>query len=116
MIQNLSIKIADLEKDKESSSSRKTFKPFFKKRDESGSPQPPTQSSFVLNFTEVGMENFCTFHQEPYSKKIFPWWINSMTLVMNQILDTQINKPEVKEERENESEEPIETKMVLWDS
>ena len=38
-----------------------------------------------------------------------------MTLVMNKILDAQINEPEVKEERENEPEEPPETTMVLWD-
>ena len=38
-----------------------------------------------------------------------------MTLVMNKILDAQINEPEVKEERENEPEEPLETTMVLWD-
>ena len=53
-------------------------------------------SSSVLNFNEAGMDHFCTFHQEPLSKKSFPQWINSMTLVMNQILDTQIIEPEVK--------------------
>ena len=54
-----------------------------------------------MNFTEVGMDNFCTFHQEPRSEKTCPHWINSMTLVMNQILDAQIIEPEVKEERTN---------------
>ena len=38
-----------------------------------------------------------------------------MTMVMNQILDAQINEPEVKEEMENEPEEPPETTMVLLD-
>ena len=51
------------------------------------------------------MDNFCTFHQEPHSKKNYPQWINSMTLVMNQILDAQITEPEVKEEITNESGE-----------
>ena len=70
MIQNLSIKIADLEKDKESSSSRKQFKPFFKKREEGGTSQPPVYSYSVLNFNEVGMNiNLCNFHQEPNSEK-----------------------------------------------
>ena len=36
MVQNLSNKIVDLEKDKEANSGRKQHKPFFKKRDESG--------------------------------------------------------------------------------
>ena len=115
MVQKLSNNIADLENDKEASSSLKQFKPLFKKRDESGPSQPPTHNSSFLNFTEVGMDNFCTFHQEPHSEKICPQWINLMTLVMNQILDAQINEPEVKEERENEPEEPLETTMLLWD-
>ena len=96
MVQILANKIVDLEKYKEASLSRKQFKPFFKKRDENGPPHPPMHSPFVLNFIEVRMDNFCTFHQEPHSEKNSSQWINSMTLVMNQILDTQINKPELK--------------------
>ena len=69
MVQKLSNKIVDLEKDKEASSSIKQFKTFFKKRDESGPSQPPTHNSSVLNFTEVGMDNFFNFHQEPNSEK-----------------------------------------------
>ena len=38
-----------------------------------------------------------------------------MTLVVNQILDTQIREPEVREERTNKLEEPTKTTMVLWD-
>ena len=38
-----------------------------------------------------------------------------MTLVMNQILDAQITKPEVKEEKTNEPEVAHETIRVLWD-
>ena len=38
-----------------------------------------------------------------------------MTLVMNQILDAQITKPEVEEEKTIEPEETHETTMVLWD-
>ena len=97
MIQNISNKIVGLEKDKESTSSKKQFKPYFKKREEGGTSQPPIYSSSILNFTEVGMDHFCTFHQEPHFEKSFPQWINSMTLVTNQILDAQIIEPEVKE-------------------
>ena len=72
MVHKLSNKIIDLEKYKEANSARKQHQPFFKKRDESGPSQPPTHSSSVLNFTEVGMDNFCTFHQEPHSEKSYP--------------------------------------------
>ena len=59
-------------------------------------------NSSVLNFNEVGMDHFCTFHQDTHSEKSCPQWINSMTLVMNQILDAQITEPEVKEEKANQ--------------
>ena len=76
--------------------------------------QPPMYTSSVLNFNKVGMKHFYTFHQEPHSKKNFRQWINSMALVMNQILEAQITKPEVEEEKTNEPEETHETTMVLW--
>ena len=115
MVQKLSNKIADMEKEKEASLSKKQFKPFFNKREESGTSQPPVYNYSILNFNEVGMDHFCTFHQELHSEKSFPQWINSMTLVMNQILDAQITDPEVGEEKTNELEETHETTMVLWD-
>ena len=102
MVQKLSNKIVNLKNDKEASSSKKQFKPYFKKREEGGTSQPPVYSPSVLNFNEVGMDNFYTFHQEPHSEKNCPQWINSMTLVMNQILDAQLIEPEVEEEKANE--------------
>ena len=69
MVQKLSNKIVDLEKDKEASSSKKQFKPYLKEREEGGTSQPPVYSSSVLNFNEVGMDHFCTFHQEPHFEK-----------------------------------------------
>ena len=65
MVQNLSNKIVDLKKDKEEGSSRKPFRQFFKKKEENSPPQPPTNNSSMLNLTEVGMDNFCSFHQQP---------------------------------------------------
>ena len=56
------------------------------------------------------MDNLCTFHQEPHYEKIYTQWINSMTLVMNQLLDPKLTEPEVEEEKANE---PEETTMVL---
>ena len=58
--------------------------------------------STVLYFNEVGMDHFCTFHQEHHSEKNFPQWINSMTLVMNQLLDTQLAYPEEEEAQTND--------------
>ena len=115
MEQKLSNKIVDLEKDREASLAKRQFKPYFKKREESGTSQPHVYNSSVLNFNEVGMDHFCTFHQEPHSEKSFPQWINSMTLVMNQFLDSQLTELEVEEDQTNELEEANEvTTMVLW--
>ena len=60
MVHKLSNKIVDMEKEKEA---KKQFKPYYRRKDESGSSQPPTHSPSVMNLTEVGMDNFCTFHQ-----------------------------------------------------
>ena len=60
------------------------------------------------------MDNFYTFHQQPHSERNFPQWINSMTLVMNQLLDSKLI--ETVDEREK-GHEPTETQeedtMVL---
>ena len=69
MVQKLSNKIANMEKEKES---KKQFKPSYKRRDESGPSQPPMHSLSTMNLTEVGMENFCTFHQQPHFESNFP--------------------------------------------
>ena len=99
MVQKLLNKIVDLEKDKEASSSRKPFIHFFKKKEENSPPQPPTDNSSVLNIPEFGMDNFCTFHQQPHSEKSCPRCIDSMNLVVNQILYVQLTKTKVKEEK-----------------
>ena len=72
MVQKLSNKVVDLEKDKEASSSRKLFRQFFKKKEENSPPQPPVDNSSMLNLTDVGMDNFCNFHQQPHFDKKFP--------------------------------------------
>ena len=52
-----------------------------------------------MNLTEVGMDNFCTFHQQPHSENNFPQWSNSMTLVMNQLLDSKLTEDSDEEEK-----------------
>ena len=69
MVHKSSKKIVDSEKEKGSSSSRNTFKSYYKKIYESGLPQRPLINSVVLNFNEVGMDHFYTFHQEHHPEK-----------------------------------------------
>ena len=59
MVQKLSNRVIDLEKEKEEN---KQYKPYYKKRYDSGPSKPPSHSPSAMNLTEVGMENFCTFH------------------------------------------------------
>ena len=62
------------------------------------------------------MDNFCTFHQQPHSEKNCPQWINSMTLVMNQLLDSKLIETDEEEEKNNQStKKQEEDALVLWD-
>ena len=60
MMQNLSNRIIYLEKEKEA---QNFYKPYYKKREDNNQSQPPPQVPASMNLTEVGMDNFCTFHQ-----------------------------------------------------
>ena len=59
MVQKLSNKVIDLEKEKEA---HKFFRPYYKKREDSNQTPPPSQKTASMNLTEIGMDNFCTFH------------------------------------------------------
>ena len=52
-----------------------------------------------MNLTEVGMDNFCTFQQQRHSEKNCPQWLNSMTLVTNQLLDSKLTEDSDEEEK-----------------
>jgi len=73
-----------------------------------------------MNLTEIGMENFCTFHQQPHSEKSCPQWINSMTLVMNQMLDSRLTEEDDDDRKESvastSTKEQEEETMALWSS
>ena len=69
-----------------------------------------------MNLTEVGMDNFCIFHEQPHSEKNCPQWINSMTLVMNQFLDSKLTEDSDEEEKGSMTTEKQENDtMFLWD-
>ena len=37
-------------------------------------------------------DNLCTFHQQPHSEKKCPQWLNSMSLVMNKLLNSKLTE------------------------
>ena len=98
MMQKLSNKIIDLEKEKEA---QKFYKPYYKKREDNNQSQHPPHNPASMNLMKLGMDNFFTFHQEPHSEKSCPQWINSMTLVMNQLLDSKLTKDNDEEGKHN---------------
>ena len=113
MMQKLSNRIIDLEKEKEA---QKAYKPYYKKREDNNQSKPPPYGSASMNLTEVGMDNFCSFHQQPHSEKNCPQWINSMTLVMNQLLDSKLAEDNNEEEKGSKTIEKQENDtMFLWD-
>ena len=68
IMQKLSNRIIDLEKEKEA---QKAYKPYYKKREDNNQPKPPPFGSVSMNLTEVGMDNFFTFHQpSPFWKEL----------------------------------------------
>jgi hypothetical protein len=85
LIKNLSNEVVDLKKNvDEGSSKKKPFIPFFKNNN--NPPKPPKPLGLTLNMDDFGMDNFFSYHQMNHSKKTFPQRINSMTLVIKQLL------------------------------
>ena len=60
MMQKLSNIVIDLEKEKEA---HKSYNPYYKKREENSQPKTHPHNPAAMNFTDVGMDHFCTFHQ-----------------------------------------------------
>ena len=52
----------------------------------------PSPNLASINITEIGGDNFCTFHQQPHSEKKCPQWLNSMSLVMNKLLNSKLTE------------------------
>ena len=65
-MQKLSNRLIDLEKEKEA---HKAYMPYYKKREDNNQSKPPPHGHASMNLTEVGMDNFCTFHQQLHSEK-----------------------------------------------
>ena len=59
MMQKLSNRVIDLEKEKKS---HKSYKSYYERREDNNQSKPPPHSSASMNLTEVGMDNFCTIH------------------------------------------------------
>ena len=100
MMQKLSNRVIYLEREREN---HKSYKPYYREREDNSQPKPPPHSPATMNLTDVGMHNFCTFHQHPHSEKNSPQWINSMTLVMNQLLDSKLTEIDKEDEKNNQS-------------
>ena len=60
MMQKLSSRVIDLENEKEA---KKSYNPYYKRREDDNQSKPPSHSPASMNLTEVGMDRFCTFHQ-----------------------------------------------------
>jgi hypothetical protein len=91
LVKKLSNEVVYLKKNiGEGSSKPRPFHPFFKRNE--NPPKPPEVPSLTLNMDDFGMDNLCSYHQQNHSEKTCPQWVNSMTLVINQLLDQQENE------------------------
>ena len=89
VLQKMSNRIVDLEKERDI---LKTNKPHYPNREDNSQWQVPPPNLASINITEIGGDNFCTFHQQHHSEKKCPQWLCSMTLVMNKLLDSKLSK------------------------
>jgi hypothetical protein len=117
LVKKLSNEVVDLKKNVGEGSSRpRTFHPFFKRND--NPPRPPEAPQIALNLDSFDKDNLCSYHQQNHSEKTCPQWVNSMTLVINQLLDQQSLNDEQPSDIVNDDtteEPPPEVVMFLWD-
>jgi hypothetical protein len=86
LVKKLSIEVVDTNKnDGEGPSKQKKFHPFFKKIN--NQPKPSESPGLTLNVDDFNIDNFSYYHQMNHSEKKFPQWINSINLLINQLLD-----------------------------
>ena len=43
--------------------------PYYKRKEDNNQSKPPPHGPASMNLIEVGIDNFCTFHQQPHSEK-----------------------------------------------
>ena len=112
MMQKLSNRVIDLEKEKED---QKAYKPYYKMREDNNQSKPPLHGPLSMNLIGVWII-FAPFISNPILKKNCPQWINSMTLVMNQLLDSKLTEVDEEEEKNNQpTKKQEEDALVLWD-
>ena len=89
LVKKFSNEVVDLRKNVDEGSSRpRTFHPVFKRNE--NTPRPPEVTQIALNLDNFRKDNLFSYHQQNHSAKTCPQWVNSMTLVINQLLDQQI--------------------------
>jgi len=111
-MQKLYNRIIDLEKERDI---QKTDRPYYSKREDNNHWKIPSPNSASINITEIGGDNFCTFHQQPHSEKKCPQWLNSMSLVMNKLLDSKLTEDSSKKGGEEQTiEKGDDDAMLLW--
>ena len=112
MMQKLSNRIIDLEKERDI---QKAYKPYYPKREDNNQWKTPPPKLASINITEIGGDNFYTFHQQPHSEKKCPQWSNSMSLVMNKLLDSKLTEDSgEKGGKEHTIEKQEDDTMFLW--
>jgi hypothetical protein len=70
-----------------------------------------------FNLDSFNNDNFCSYHQQNHLERTCPQWVNSMTLVINQLLDQQSldDESHVQDPSGVVDEAPPESSMPFWD-
>jgi hypothetical protein len=70
-----------------------------------------------FNLDSFSNDNFCSYHQHNHPEQTCPQWVNSMTLVINQLLDQQSldDESHAQAPADVTDEAPPEYAMPFWD-
>ena len=77
VLQGLYNRVVELEKERDIQATNKL--PHARKENDNQRQFSTPSNMASINITEIGGDDFCTFHQQPHSEKKCPQWIHSVT-------------------------------------
>jgi len=104
MMKKLINEVTDLKNIVGESSSRNRYFELFFKRKNNPLAKSTQNSSVNMNVGEHGLDNFYLDHQASHLEKTCVKWINSMTLVINKLLDDKSIEDQSEQHVEEESD------------
>jgi hypothetical protein len=117
LVKKLYNEVVDIKKNVgEGTSKPRTFRSFLKRQD--SPPKPPEPPHMDFNLESFNNDRLCSYHQLNHPERTLPQWVNSMTLVINQLLYHESLNDEISAQAPTNTtdEIPLEFAMPFWTS